>query len=333
MSVSKMDSFTAKVKNVDGSVFKDVEITPKEVVSAVEPKDDPLHVISHSAKGEQFSYQTKMSSPISVVHIFGYEGYSPFINNDTAASLYSSSFSTTTPKKWIIPDVSTGIKIFVVSQQNNCITDIINVIQKWKPDYIVSLLGSSSKTPLRTLLPVGTNIETFFQDKGITGKYEEFYDIKSAVSFFTEASEISKEPPKLNLEIKGICYASSDDNDLVGRLSTDSLKFTTQIKSGCTTTLRVLLIGDKITINGVEYTIQEPDVVSDEVKITKLYVEMVYAMSNDNPLKEEICKISNLDMMKCQVPATSDAISGNHKHVQLLRAPSAGYAHSTQPFH
>ena len=60
---------------------------------------------------------------------------------------------------------------------------------------------------------------------------------------------------------------------------------------------------------------------------------MVYAMSNDNPLKEEICKISNLDMMKCQVPATSDAISGNHKHVQLLRAPSAGYAHSTQPFH
>ena len=267
-----MDSLTVKVKNVDGSVFKSVEITTKEVVSAVD--DDPIvHVISHSAKGEQFSYQTKMTSSVSsVVHIFGYEGYSAFINNDTAASLHSSSFSTTTPKKWIIPDVSTGIKIFVVSQQNNCITDIINVIQKWKPDYIVSLLGSSSKTPLRTLLPVGTNIEPFFQAKGITGKYEEFHDMKSAVSFFTEASEISKEPPKLNLEIKGICYASSDDNDLVGRLSTDSLKFTTQIKSGSTTTFKVLPIGDIITINGVEYTSQEPAVFSDEVMIAKSFV-------------------------------------------------------------
>ncbi len=319
-----MDSLTVKVKNVDDSIFKSVEITTNEVVSADIDEDPIVRVISHSAKGEQFSYQTKMTSPISVVHIFGSDGYSSFINNDASATLHSSSFSTT-PKEWIIPDVSTGIKIFVVSQQKK-ITDIINVIQKWVPDYIVSLRGSASRTPLQTLLPVGTNIEKFFQDKGITGKYKEFYDMNSAVSFLTEASEISKDPPKLNLEIKGICYALSDDNDLVGRLSTDSLKFTTQIKSGSTTTFKVLPIGDIITINGVEYTSQEPAVFSDEVMIAKSFVDMVYAMRDDNPLKKEINTITNLDMMKCMLPVTSDAISGNHKHAQLLRAPSAGYA-------
>ena len=317
-----MDSLTVKVQNVDGSIFKSVKITTNEVVSA-EDEDPIVRVISHSAKGEQFSYQTKMTSPISVVHIFGSDGYSSFINNDASATLHSNSFSTTTPKEWIIPDVSTGIKIFVVSQQKK-ITDIIKVIQKWVPDYIVSLRGSAPRTPLQTLLPVGTNIETFFQDKGITGKYKEFYDMNSAVSFLTEASEISKDPPKLNLEIKGICYALSDDNDLVGRLSTDSLKFTTQIKSGSTTTFRVLPIGDIITINGVEYTSQEPAVFSDEVMIIKSFVEMVYAMSPDNPLKAEINTITNLEMMKYMLP---DPICGNHnKHAQLLRAPSTGYA-------